>query len=163
MKHIMLFFVTLFLLLESSQAQESQPYTNPDHSYYKIRPHSSAKYSSEYYAVQSSKLNTAGFVLLSTGAVFGITGWLIKENNKNNEYRLYQLGEAMLNTAGSEILMFAGSAMVLASIPILISAGENRRKALRMSAALKLESGRELNEMGLSLKHYPAVGLKIQL
>lgn len=56
-------------------------------------------------------------------------------------------------------LMAAGSAMVIASVPIFIRSGYYKRKVLDMSAGLKFEP----YQSGLAIKNYPAIGLSISL
>jgi len=120
-------------------------------------------YSAEYLAIKSSKLKSAGWVLCSLGTVLGVSGLIVYEKNLHSTYSLNQLGDALLNTAGAEILMIAGSTMVLISIPVFISSGQYKKKALNMSASLKLVPSQELSQTGMSLKHYPAVGISIRL
>jgi uncharacterized membrane protein len=163
MKQIILIFVVLFVVLESSRAQDSIRNIAPGPSFklYKTAP--PAKFSYEYYIVKSNKFKTTGWVLAGLGTVLGVTGLIIYENHLHQEYTWDELGDEIANSAGAELLMIAGSTMVLVSIPVFITSLHYKKKALNMSASLKLESYHEIYQTGITQNHYPALGITIRL
>jgi hypothetical protein len=163
MKQIILFFSTLLLILQATRAQNNQQNTAPGHSLKSFKAPVPAKYSYEYYAVKSSKFRTTGWVLFSVGTVLGVTGLIVYENHLHQDYNWDELGDAIVNSVGAELLMVAGTTMVLVSIPVFISSWHYKKKALSMSASLKLESYNELNQTGTTQSHYPALGITIRL
>jgi hypothetical protein len=163
MKQIILFFVTLLLVLETGLAQDIQQNIAPGHSLKSFKAPAPAKYSYEYYAVKSSKFRTTGWVLFSMGTVLGVTGLIVYENHLHQGYNWDELGEAIVNSAGAELLMVAGTTMVLVSIPVFISSWHYKKKALSMTASLKFEPYQESYQTGIIQNHYPALGLTIRL
>jgi hypothetical protein len=159
MKKMMLIFAILFFVMKNAQAQDSLQNITPNASITTQKKPAPAKFSKEYYEVKSRKLKTTAWILLGAGTVLGVTGVLVYNNRK--DYDLSHLDDAIVSEAGADILMIGGAAMVVTSIPLFITSAKYKRKALSMSATLKLESSRELYTAGISLKHYPAVGIKI--
>ena len=94
--------------------------------------------------------------MIGAGTVIGITGYLIYQNQLNSYST--NIDQALMNTAGSTIMVIAGSAMVVVGIPVIIRSGYYKRKALDMSANLRFEQ----YQTGISMKQYPAVGLSFQ-
>jgi hypothetical protein len=71
------------------------------------------------------------------------------------------MDQAIMSEAGADFLIIAGASMVVTSIPLFITAGKYKRKALEMSANLKVESRQDLYQASVSMKYYPAVGVRI--
>jgi hypothetical protein len=157
MKQIIFFFATLLFVMETSKAQDSLHLSTPGPSHQKYREPNGQRFSSEYYMNKSRKMKTAGWILISAGAVMGVTGYLVYQNQlySNSGGLDTQIG----NTFGSLFLSVAGAAVVVVGVPVLIRSGYYKRKALNMSAMLKFEP----NQTGISMKQFPAVGLRIQL
>ena len=110
--------------------------------------------SKEYFLEKRSKLNTTAWVLLGIGAAMGVTGTILYEHAaQTNEWD--QVG----NEFSGVLLMAAGGAMVVTSIPIFIRAGYYKRKAMDVTANLKFEP----YQSGLAMKRFPAIGLSISL
>jgi hypothetical protein len=156
MKQLIILFAACLFLMETSRAQDSLHHAKPNPSVetYKTPPH--MVYSSEYYMQKSRKMKTAGWILIGAGSVLGITGYLVYQNQINSYTN--NLDNALLNTAGSTVMMVGGSAMVVVGIPVLIRSGYYKRKALSMSANLKFEQV----QTGISMIQYPAIGLSFQ-
>jgi len=160
MKQFFLLLVTLFFALETTRSQDSLSNNTPKSSMRIFRTPAPPKYSSDYYAIKSSKFRTTGWVLLSVGAVISVSSTIAYENQLHSESSGWDgLGNALLSGAG----MIVGYSLVVASIPILITSAHYKKKALNMSATLKLEPCQELHQTGISLNHYPSLGLRIQL
>jgi hypothetical protein len=159
MKHFLLFFVTLFFLLETSTAQDSTHKTIPNASIVTPKSPYVIKYEQEFFAKKSKTLKTTAWVFLGVGTVFAVTGWQVYENNRDFNDPI----SGSVTMVGSGFLTVLGTAMVLTSIPLFIVSGHYKKKSLNLSASLKLEPCQGLSQMGISLKHYPAVGLRIRL
>lgn len=74
----------------------------------------------QYYKQKSKNQKTAGWALLGGGAVFTIGGFFIMQNS------VFQNDGAF---AGGSIAFFAGTAAMIASIPVFISGSKNKRRA----------------------------------
>jgi cytochrome b subunit of formate dehydrogenase len=159
MKKIIFLFAVLFFVKENSRAQDSLHNITPAPSMKTEKKTAPAKFSKEYYEIKSRKLKTNAWILLGAGTVLGVTGVILYNNQK--DYDLNHLDEAIVNEAGYEVMMIGGAAMVVTSIPLFITSAKYKKKALNMSATLKLESSKELYAAGITLKHYPAVGVRI--
>lgn len=98
----------------------------------------------EAYLKKSRSQKIAGFVFLG----IGIT-----------TFALLSPG----NTSFDNLATFAiaGTVSTLASVPLFIASGKNKRRARKASAYLKLERGRSFVHNGLPLRTYPAASLKI--
>jgi len=163
MKKIILFFLTLFSAFETTLAQDRLHNITTSPSFKTVSLSPPVKYSHEYCAVKCSKFRTTGWVLLSLGTVLGVTGLIVYENHLHQDYNWDELGNAMVNSAGAELLMIAGSSMVLVSIPVFISSWHYKKMALSFSASLRLEQHHELYQTGIARNHYPALGISIKL
>jgi len=148
----LIIFAGLFLILESSSAQDSLQHNNLNAPTGKHQSYNPWIYSKAYCQEKSRSLNTAAWVLAGTGAVMGIAGLVVYENSLRED-SWNELG----NSFGGVILVAAGSAMVITSVPIFIRAGYYNKKALNMSAVMKLEP----YQKGLAVQHFPAIGLSI--
>ena len=119
--------------------------------------YSQPNYDKEYYLRKSSKMNTAGIILLCAGTALTVGGIIVYNDAMNSE----DWGDGLVNGAGGYIAIVAGSAMVITSIPILIVAGSNKRKAMEMSGSLNLQPYRQLADHGLATNFVPSIGLKL--
>ncbi len=163
MKPIVIFLTAIFFISNNIHAQDSSNQITPDPAYKLRENQKPEKYSLEYYTIKAKKRNTAGWILFSLGTAMGIGGYFAYENSLQQEYNWNEMGDAIANSYGSAFLMVAGSTMVAISIPVLISSWHYKKKALRMSASLKMGTSHELNQSGIMSNHYPAVGVNIHL
>jgi len=155
MKQLFTFVASILLMTGICQAQDSLHNTSPGVPIEKKQYTIPQKDSKEYFLEKGSKLNRTGWVLLSVGSVLGVTGTIIYVNSIHSKGGWDQLG----NEYGGAFLILAGSSLVLTSIPVFIRSGYYKRKALNMSASFKLEP----YQSGLSVKHFPSVGVSIRL
>ena len=160
MKPILLLVSTLILLVQT-QAQEVPHKLQPNPIMDIGKKDQPIKGSSEYFLQKSKKLKTAGCVFLAAGAVIGVIGLIVYENHIHTDYSFDQFDEAVMGTAGAEFAFIAGTAMVVTSIPLFIASGHYKKKALNLSAALKIEPYQEISQTTMSLKRYPAVSLTV--
>lgn len=82
---------------------------------------------------------------------YGFGGFLSGEPAPQNDY-----------TAES-ILLVTGTAVMLGSIPLFIASGKNKKKALNMSANIKMEKATIIEQQSFVQSSYPAIALKINL
>jgi hypothetical protein len=61
------------------------------------------------------------------------------------------------------ILVIGGGAAAISSIPLFITSGKNKRRALNMSAGFKLENLPRIRTAGVSQTYYPAVSIQFGL
>ena len=80
-------------------------------------------FSKEYYLEKSKRQESSGWVLLAAGTAMGIGGIIIV-----NQGDIYSA-----DFEAGAVLVLAGAASGLASIPFFISSGSNSRKAARLS------------------------------
>jgi hypothetical protein len=154
MKQLFSVTISLIILTGICRAQDSLHIATPKTSTEKNKFYMPQQNSKEYYLEKQSKLNTTAWVLLGIGTAMGVTGTILYEHAAQaNEW------DQMGNEFGGVILMAAGGAMVITSVPIFIRAGYYKRKAMDISASLKIEP----YQSGLAMKHYPAIGLSISL
>lgn len=135
-----------FLLLTLSVAAFSQ------------QTKSSQLLSGEDYLRKSKKQKTAAWVLLGGGALMTTGGYTFMA------YEALQgdgFGDTKFNVA--RIMFYTGGIAMLASIPLFISAAENKGRAYGMSAGLKFENTTVINRGSFTRQSYPALAVKIKL
>jgi len=103
------------------------------------------------YLQKSKRQKTAAWILLGGGSALAITGLLI-----NNQASLDNAGTTAI-VAGIGVLSMIGS------IPLFIASGRNKRKAMAMSASLKLENTSAIQGYKMVHTSYPALSVKIKL
>jgi hypothetical protein len=151
MKNVMVAVLILFFSLPLF----SQRYTPGTYSRY------------DDYMHRSRRKETAGIILLSTGAAVtaGGTILIIDGVNRNNRSDGYN-GNGDLNTGEAEIVLGAlvtvmGVASMSTSIPFFVGAHRSRMKA--MTIALKTENTPALYNAPFSGQRYPALSFHIPL
>ena len=108
----------------------------------------------EEYLKTSKRQKTAAIVLLSVGAAFVITSTALVADDLED----WDGG----NSAAVESALFlTGAAAMLGSIPLFISAGKNRRRALSIS--LKNERTEMIQGNIVHLRSLPSVNFRISL
>ena len=155
MKQLFTFTASILFLMGICQAQDSLHNSSPNASIQK-NPYTMPQVNSkEYFLEKRSSLNTTAWVLLGVGVTLGTVGTIMYENSINTDGGWNQV----TNAWGGAVMMVAGSALVITSVPIFIRAGYYKRRAMDMSASLKLEP----YQSGLAVKHFPSIGLSIRL
>lgn len=145
---------SLFFILGSSQAQDSLRSVQPNVWLEKTQHSLPQNYSKEYFQEKASSLNTTAWVLLGAGVVVGGIGLIVYENSlRTNGWD--QFGASF----EGGIIIIAGSALVITSIPIFIRSAYYKNRAMEISAMMELEP----YQSGLALKHFPSIGLHFQL
>ena len=160
MKKIILFTGAICFLIRST-AQDSainhtqHLSTNPP---VQTKP---IKDSRDYFLAKSKKTKTTAIVLLSAGAVVGGLGLYFYQQSINQEYNLEQMDDAIVNTGAPYIAMIAGTAMMTTSIPLFFASAHYKKKAMSMSASLKMEPYQSVSLTGMFTKRYPSLGFVI--
>ncbi|HTQ27241.1 MAG TPA: hypothetical protein VMI35_03900 [Puia sp.] len=116
----------------------------------------SQPHDSTYYINKSSSLNTAGWLLLGTGPVLMLTGYLVYQNNVDTDW----LGLNMIPGIGCMVL---GGAAIITSIPLLITASNYKKKALGVSLSLQGNKFPCLQGSMVGFRYVPALSVKISL
>ena len=98
------------------------------------------------YLTKSKTQKIFGFILLGAGATTLI---IISKGNTD------------LKSVGP--LAVAGILSTLASIPLFIASGRNKRKAMNVSTSLKIEKLQTIQSNGISFHPLPAISIKINL
>ena len=83
----------------------------------------------DYYLEKSQKLNTGGWILVTTGAVATTAGILVINNNQTGNDFNSDLGGVF----GGLALTTVGVVAVLGSIPLFVVGGHLKKKAARFS------------------------------
>ena len=100
----------------------------------------------EAYLKKSKSQKIVGFVFLGAGAIT-----LISVSGGNTDF----------NTLGTVVV--AGGLSVLASIPLFIAAGRNKRKAKAAAISFNINTNRVVETTGISLRRSPAIMFKMSL
>ena len=121
------------------------------------------------YLKKSKSQKTAAWVLLGGGFALTTTSILIA-TPKAAEDLTYGFGgflsgePAPQNDYTAEsILLVTGTAAMLGSIPLFIASGKNKKKALNMSANIKMETATIIEQQSFVQSSYPVIVLKINL
>ena len=121
------------------------------------------------YLKKSKSQKTAAWVLLGGGFALTTTSILIA-TPKAAEDLTYGFGgflsgePAPQNDYTAEsILLVTGTAAMLGSIPLFIASGKNKKKALNMSANIKMEKATIIEQQSFVQSSYPVIVLKINL
>jgi len=101
-----------------------------------------------FYTSRHKKLKKTGLILLGAGVAATITGYTILYNQSWND-----------DWTPGLLLFMGGAITTTASIPVLIIAGSNKRKA----EALVLMGRHQMMDMTLTSSRYISVGLKVEL
>lgn len=98
------------------------------------------------YLKKSKAQKIFGFIFLGAGAIT-----LISVSGGNTDF----------GTLGT--LVVAGGLATLASIPLFIASGRNKRKAKNASLSIKVEKNQTIQPNELSFHLFPAISLKLNL
>ena len=121
------------------------------------------------YLKKSKNQKTAAWILLGGGFALSTTSILIATPKAAEDmtYGFYGLfaGEQVPqnNYTAESILLVAGTVAMLGSVPLFIASGKNKKKALNMSANIKIENATSFQRQSFVQSSYPAFALKINL
>jgi len=150
------FLVTLQLLIAQDSLNSKTIY--PQNDYKKLRIFKPAD--QQHYIHRWKSTRTTAITLLTVGTVAAVSGYFVFQNNNNNsDWGSY--GENLDGVFIGGIVMICGGIMVVGSVPLFIVSSHYKAKAMNMSASIKMERVTELNQLGVVLKHIPALSLNI--
>ncbi len=121
------------------------------------------------YLKKSKNQKTAAWVLLGGGFALTVTSTLMAApkvtEDVGNVFAGVFTGEPVPenNYTAENILLVTGTASMLASIPFFIASKKNKRRAIDMSANIKMENFRMIQYQSFVQTSYPAIALKIKL
>jgi hypothetical protein len=132
-----LFFICSIMLLMTAtsfcqQANPPQPLTKND------------------YLQKSKNQKTAAWVLLGGGLALAVGGALLDVNSDWSSSETPYL-----------VVITAGCASMLGSIPLFISAAKNKRKAMNAAAYIGIQRDPAITNSGLTLHSVPTLLLKL--
>ena len=105
------------------------------------------------YLKKSKHQKTAAWILLGGGTALMATGIIV--GSGKDAY--------LTDAAGGAAVAGIGLLSTIASIPLFIVSGKNKRKANTMSGKVKIENGNFFQKQSFVHSSYPAVALKINL
>ena len=153
MKRIFTGSICFAILTGMCHAQDSLQFALPNASYETNHPDRAQWSTREYYLKKRNNLNTTGWMLLGVGAVLSIGG------SRQYENAIHSPDRNLNDEIGGAVCAVVGTAMVVASVPVLVSSGYYNKKVVKMTADFKIEPC----QSGVAVKQYPAVGLRISL
>lgn len=121
------------------------------------------------YLKKSKNQKTAAWVLLGGGLVLTTTSIVMATSKVTEDYVNVIAGvfssepPPQNDYTAENILLITGTASMLASIPFFIASKKNKRRAIDMSANIKMENARMIQYQSFVQTSYPAIALKIKL
>ena len=121
------------------------------------------------YLKKSKNQKTAAWVLLGGGFALTTTSIVMASSKITEDYVNVIAGVFSSepvqenNYTAENILLITGTASMLASIPLFIASKKNKRRAMDMSANIKMENVRMFQYQSFVQTSYPAIALKIKL
>jgi hypothetical protein len=121
------------------------------------------------YLKKSKNKKTAAWVLLGGGFALTTTSIVMASSKVTEDYvnviaGVFSSEPAPQNNYTAEnILLVTGTAAMLASIPFFIASKKNKRRAMDISANIKMESARMIQYQSFVQTSYPVIALKIKL
>lgn len=118
----------------------------------------------EDYLQKSKRQKKAGVILLSGGGALLVTGTVIGFGAARNELaNIFSEPDNDKEFVGAGILLVTGVAAMAGSVPFFIASAKNKKRAAKITAAIKIENTKLLFGQSISLRSYPAGSLKISL
>ena len=109
------------------------------------------------YLEKSKKQKTTAKILFGVGGAMMVAGILVITDDITD---IFNPGDTK-NSSLAEVLGYTSSAIAVASIPFLVAAGRNKRKA--MSLSFKNEPSLQLQKSSFVYRAIPFLTLKFQL
>ncbi len=142
MKLTITFFLILILICQNTFGQVIETITDGP-------PQEQSKFVSQtqydFYSLKQKRQKTAAWICLGGGAAMTITGLILAENNAEGTIKSIFTEEKNGSEEGfvsGSLLTIVGGATSLASIPLFISAGKNKRKAALSIKGERLSFGK---------------------
>lgn len=117
------------------------------------------------YLAKAKKQNTTAWVLLGGGFGLSTAGLIVGiQETRETIDDLFDTGETRSSSAGA-VLLIAGGATMLSSVPFFVSASENKKKAVDapISFRLIMEIQPFIRQGSMVKTSYPAIAIRIGL
>jgi hypothetical protein len=114
----------------------------------------------EYYLGKRKSQLTAGWIIFGVGAAATLTGAIAKAAQVSAY--VVTIGTSSNTSNAPEILMIAGAVCMVGSIPLFISAHDNKQKAMELSIGPKMEENGQIIQRYAG-KYQPAISLRIKI
>ena len=98
------------------------------------------------YLAKGKSQKTAAFILLGIGVT---------------TLTIAAVGDLDFDALGAVVVV--GGVATIASIPLFIASGKNKKKAMNMSANIRMEKGTIIERQAFVQSSYPAIAFKINL
>jgi len=121
------------------------------------------------YLKKSKNQKTAAWILLGGGFALSTTSIVMASSKVTEDYVNIIAGVISSEPApqndytAENILLVTGTAAMLGSIPLFIASKKNKRKAIAMTANIKMENVRMIQYQSFVQTSYPSIALKIKL
>ena len=121
------------------------------------------------YLKKSKNQKTAAWVLLGGGFALTTTSIVMASSKITEDYATVIAGVFSSepvqenNYTAENILLITGTASMLASIPFFIASKKNKRRAMDMTANIKMEDAKLIRNQSFVQTSYPAITVKIKL
>ena len=121
------------------------------------------------YLKKSKNQKTAAWVLLGGGFALTTTSIVMASSKITEDYVNVIAGVFSSepvqenNYTAENILLITGTASMLASIPFFIASKKNKRRAMDMTANIKMEDAKLIRNQSFVQTSYPAITVKIKL
>ena len=145
MKQIIFLFGLITIIQSTSIAQHGHRYR------YEPEVHDK-----DYFVNKSKGFSTTGSVLLGGGAVVGLAGYFIYQNNYNSDGFNFDWIPGLF-------CMVVGGAAIITSVPMFIASSRYKSKAAALTVSFKGEKFPRLQGSTAVLQYVPAISVKIRL
>jgi len=121
------------------------------------------------YLKKSKNQKTAAWILLGGGFALSTTSIVMASSKVTEDYvniiaGVFSTEPAPQNDYTAEnILLITGTAAMLGSILLFIASKKNKRKAIDLTANIKMENVRMIQYQSFVQTSYPSIALKIKL
>jgi hypothetical protein len=105
------------------------------------------------YLQKSKHQKTAAWILLGGGTALMVTGIIV--GSGEDAY--------ITDAVGGAAVAGIGLLSTIASIPLFIASGKNKKKAMHMTANIKMEKATIFERQSFVQSSYPAIAFKINL
>ena len=137
-------FLVIFLLAIAPEVT-AQPVQSPEAE------------ASTMYLKKSKQQKVAAVLLAGGGSILAFSGMMAGLNE------VFSPGYDSKDASLAAVLFYGGSIMALSSIPLFISSARNKKRAMQLNAAIKMEPVYLPTTSGISRSAYPALTLRFSL
>jgi len=122
---------------------------------------SQERFTREYYLLKSKKQKSAGFAFVVIGGAVAGIGLIVAASESASFYDDWWNRIEEPDYTLSNIITCVGLTSIAASLPFFIASSNNKARALKASASLKLEKFEMITVTTLRQKVYPALSVRV--